>query len=180
MKYLEVSKYLFFLIVVILFLSGCETKKPCEICKSSGKIECKTCRGDKKYTSNIDCKYCSNGYSTCSECDGEGTAKCRYCYGEEFLMKPCYACGGSGMHFYPSGYSVPCNVCGGAAMKYEPCFKCDGDGKIECEECGGDGTVRCSYCSGSGYESNEVNCNICDENGKINCNKCSGKGYTIE
>jgi DnaJ-class molecular chaperone len=173
-------RYLFFIITIIFFLSGCETKTPCDTCNTTGKTGCNICGGDKIYTINKDCEYCNNGYSECSECEGEGTVKCINCDGDGQAFKPCNVCGGSGMQFYPSGYAEPCYVCGGAGMRFEPCFQCNGDGKEECKDCDGEGKVVCSYCSGEGYKTVEKNCDNCDENGNINCYKCNGKGYIVK
>lgn len=59
----------------------------CEMCKGTGKRECRCCNGLGQFTLN------SKDYKNCSMCAGQGSISCDHCNGSG----RCCACGGDGI-----------------------------------------------------------------------------------
>ena len=125
-----------FLTVLIFVLNGCS--QICEVCAGSGTVAC------------VDC---SDGKTTCSECEGKGVLLCNNCDGEGTKVVKignCSFCDGTG--------SVPisCSKCHGLGEYY------DTRGSI------GMWTMqRCDVCRGSGKETEKKNALIAKERGKV-------------
>lgn len=52
------------------------------------------------------------------------------------------------------------------------CFKCSGNGNIDCPVCARTGNVSCRKCSGNGT----IGCPVCRQTGTVSCRKCEGDG----
>lgn len=74
----------------------------------------------------------------CVVCDGDGLIQCGKCEGTGIAIPSttCKACRGSGTN--KSG-RFACNACGGSGRwEAKPCFKCAGNGTLQCFKCHGD------------------------------------------
>ncbi|MGN6418947.1 MAG: hypothetical protein ACTHMC_15735 [Pseudobacter sp.] len=138
-------------LLLVVFLSGCDLKKDCDVCSGTGKAICLPCNGQ----GNKPDGWCfGSGKQNCSDCSGMGRQNKSFYVGSKYkdgfqhVIWESY----SGYTHVLAGYinvSITCKDCYGAGK--EDC-KTPGcrQGKVDCTSCNATGKRECIFCEGTG------------------------------